>query len=54
MERQISMPAMCNKCGELFDMSYDLSKRGSMDELEGNIIKKKGKINLCWECRYNP
>ncbi len=49
----MSMPAVCKMCGELFDMSYDLLRTTNIEELESNLIKKRAKINLCWECRYN-
>jgi len=47
------IPAVCKRCGELFDMSYDLKIKGTEDFLETTFFRKnKEKANLCWECRY--
>jgi len=45
------MAAKCARCGEEFDIGYDL-KRGDYELME----KKKGRERegmLCWECREN-
>lgn len=44
MEQHLAMPTKCNKCEEVFDLSYDFTKE---TEGEPNIDLK----NLCWECR---
>jgi hypothetical protein len=48
------MPAKCNKCGELFDLRYDLAR--SSEEIKGfsvftALAKTKQKASLCWDCR---
>ncbi|MDO8509038.1 MAG: hypothetical protein Q7S27_05125 [Nanoarchaeota archaeon] len=48
-----TMPVACSQCGELFDISYDMSK-GMEDFLEKSMSKKsKKKSTLCWDCRIN-
>lgn len=54
MIHQIAMPAMCNKCGQVFDMSYDLNKgieEEIEDELENHFVLMNKKGVFCWECR---
>ena len=45
MEQQMmTMPVACNKCGELFDMRYDLKKgmeEAIEEELENHFILQK-------------
>jgi len=48
------MPEKCSKCGELYDLSYDLE--GNSEERQfgkARVLagKKTGKAQLCWECR---
>ncbi len=51
-QQNLAIPAVCMKCGELFDMAYDL-KRYFRDMEEMQFLSKKSKksANLCWECR---
>ena len=54
MQQKISIPAECVKCGELFDMSYDLKnsiEREIEEELENRFVWKSNNEILCWECR---
>ena len=53
MNRTISaIPAQCGKCGELFDLSYDLS---GVDEerLMFELLRatRSPRTSLCWDCR---
>ncbi len=52
VQQNLAMPAVCIKCGELFDMTYDL-KKYFRDIEEMQLFSKKSKklANLCWECR---
>ncbi|MBS3089501.1 hypothetical protein J4461_01305 [Candidatus Pacearchaeota archaeon] len=49
------MAVPCVKCGELFDLSYDLAKYAgeiSVEEVMVLLQKPiKGKKALCWNCR---
>ena len=54
------IPAQCAKCGELFDLSYDLEMAGwNMDReiVVAEVIRKmsRNKVmtreSLCWNCR---
>jgi hypothetical protein len=48
------MPAKCNKCGELFDLSYDfegLSDESRMIGMLKAVSLSRRKALLCWECR---
>jgi len=52
-QQNLAIPAVCMKCGELFDMTYDL-KRHYFDYIEETLKRKNRKQqNLCWECRYS-
>jgi len=55
MEQQMmTMPVACNKCGELFDMRYDLKKgmeEAIEEELENHFILQNKNNILCWKCR---
>jgi len=56
MKTQTSLMAVpCVKCGELFDLSYDLAKYAgeiSVEEVMVLLQKPiKGKKALCWNCR---
>ena len=53
MNRTIAaIPAQCKKCGELFDLSYDLENMGEerfvFELLRAN---RNPKASLCWKCR---
>ena len=53
-QQKMSMPANCGKCGELFDLSYDLRpnmEREIEEELENRFVWKSKKEIMCWECR---
>ncbi len=56
MSNQINclLPAKCGRCGELFDMAYDLD-RGEKEETFVRILSaKRGTMRrtlLCWDCR---
>ncbi|MEK6892765.1 MAG: hypothetical protein AABX07_01040 [Nanoarchaeota archaeon] len=48
------MPAKCNKCGELFDLSYDLARANEEIKDFGVLsvlARAKQKALLCWDCR---
>lgn len=53
MNRQISaIPAQCRRCGELFDLTYDLAQMSEerfMQELMRSV--KNPRAALCWDCR---
>ncbi len=53
MNKQISaIPAQCRRCGELFDMTYDLAQMSEerfMQELMKSV--KNPRTALCWDCR---
>ncbi len=55
------MPEQCSKCGELFDLSYDLEREGFVNK-EAIVVEIVGKMarrreerrkHLCWRCRGN-
>lgn len=49
----LAIPAQCRKCGELFDLSYDLEGI-SEERLMAEVMKmarKNPKALQCWECR---
>ncbi|MEK6928603.1 MAG: hypothetical protein AABW65_01450 [Nanoarchaeota archaeon] len=53
MERAIcAIPAQCRKCGELFDLRYDLSEI-SEERMNMGLIEALSNSNvlLCWYCR---
>ena len=55
MNRTISaIPAQCKRCGELFDLSYDLENI-SEERLLIELVRatKNPRSALCWECRNN-
>lgn len=47
-----AIPAQCKKCGELFDISYDLENISS-EVLLFELIRSinNPKMALCYECR---
>ena len=47
-----AIPAQCRRCGELFDLSYDL-KEISNERLLFELLKatRNPRTALCWECR---
>jgi len=48
------IPVQCQRCGAIFDLSYDLegfSEEHSMAELLQ--LKHKKKNLLCWKCRQS-
>ncbi len=53
MSRVVSaIPAQCRKCGELFDLSYDLegiSEERLVLELTRSVHNPR--LALCWDCR---
>ncbi len=53
MERTVyAMPAQCKRCGQLFDLSYDLEKFGEEKLLLELMRAAHGAQSaLCWECR---
>ena len=57
MKNEICLvPEKCGKCGELFDLKYDVEvlqrKLGEEEALEKVVCELKSKNgNLCWECR---
>lgn len=52
-----TMAVPCMKCGQLFDLSYDLARLGGeygVDEVVRLLRGKDlNKIALCWGCRSN-
>jgi len=53
MNRAITaIPAQCKRCGELFDLSYDLEAMGE-ERLMFELLKasRNPKTSLCWKCR---
>ena len=56
MEQQIAMPTRCNKCEELFDLTFDLNENGKHSENRYIEITQKNPEtlgNLCWNCRIS-
>ena len=61
MTQQLAMPARCNKCESIFDMSYDFKKyrvkieedplEKEFDEFYDFADENEEMSNLCWECR---
>jgi len=52
MERAVcAVPAQCRKCGELFDLSYDLDGFGDERLVEFVRSTRSPKSAMCWECR---
>ncbi len=49
------MATSCMKCGELFDLRYDLARYSSELSVEDviNALKTRhsGRQALCWQCR---
>jgi len=56
MQQQLigAIPAQCKRCGELFDLSYDL-KNMDGDRLVVELMRsiRNPRMALCWECRKN-
>lgn len=55
MEKAIvAIPAQCKRCGELFDMSYDLVGVGE-ERLVLELMRatRNPRAVLCWECRVS-
>ncbi len=53
MNRTIGViPAQCKKCGELFDLSYDL-EGVSNERLVFELMRgvRNPRVLMCWECR---
>ena len=53
MNRTIGLvPAQCKKCGELFDLSYDLERVGD-ERMVAELMRaiQNPRVLLCWECR---
>lgn len=52
MSAMAAIPAQCKKCGELFDLSYDLEGMGE-DRYVVELLKstRNPKTALCWKCR---
>ncbi len=53
MNRTVGLvPAQCKKCGELFDLSYDLERVGN-ERMVVELMKaiRNPRVLLCWECR---
>ncbi len=46
------MPEQCRKCGQLFDLSYDLEGINT-ERIMAELLRVKlgGKMLLCWKCR---
>ncbi len=61
MTQQLAMPARCNKCELIFDMSYDFKKyyakkeqdsyENEYEDFEDLAEEDESITNLCWECR---
>jgi hypothetical protein len=47
-----AIPAQCRKCGELFDLSYDLEEVSS-DRMLLELLRavRNPRTSLCWKCR---
>ena len=47
------IPEKCGKCGEVFDLKYDLEGTGSIGEIIRDMPKTfaNRKATLCWYCR---
>ena len=46
------IPEKCGRCGEVFDLKYDLEAMGSVGEIIRDMPKKfSRKAILCWYCR---
>ena len=47
-----AIPAQCKRCGELFDLSYDLKNMDS-DRLVVELMQsmRNPRMALCWDCR---
>lgn len=51
--QQLALPVACGKCGQIFDLSYDVSIDESMMQEFVAVMKQK-KLQgglLCWDCR---
>lgn len=47
------LPIKCSKCGDVFDLSYDVSIEESMFE-EFLFVMRNRKVSggmMCWDCR---
>jgi len=48
------MATPCTKCGELFDLSYDLARYSnelSVEDVMSALRTKRPGKKLCWRCR---
>jgi|GEM_PF-3390132 len=47
-----AMAVSCKKCGELFDLSYDLEQGGDSGDVM-SVLRSKltRRAALCWKCR---
>ncbi len=56
METQtLALPVQCSKCGNVFDLGYDIAQAENMEKME-EVLKaiRAGYIQiplLCWDCR---
>lgn len=55
-EQMCALPVQCSRCGELFNLSYDLARDSGEIQLEEvvralRMRKAVRKPLLCWDCR---